>query len=98
MTLIPDNYRSMLTLYQTQEAIALIKATVEDYLRKALNLKRPSGWSYRQTAAYGHFGRSCFPWEKTDQAKTLPGAISDYLNRRDAEVPGLAPRRRSQKA
>jgi aspartate--ammonia ligase len=42
MTLIPDNYRSMLTLYQTQEAIALIKATVEDYLRKALNLKRVS--------------------------------------------------------
>ena len=47
---------------------------------KALDLKHPSGWSYRQTAAYGHFGRSCFPWEKTDKAKTLPTAISEYLN------------------
>ncbi len=42
MTSIPDGYRSMLNLYQTQEAISLIKATFEDYLRKALNLKRVS--------------------------------------------------------
>jgi len=26
---------------------------------------------YRQTAAYGHFGRSEFPWEKTDKASSL---------------------------
>jgi S-adenosylmethionine synthetase len=35
---------------------------------KTLNLKRPI---YRQTAAYGHFGRSEFPWEKTDKIKAL---------------------------
>ncbi len=36
-----------------------------------LNLLRPDGWSYTQTAAYGHFGRERFPWEKTDKAKIL---------------------------
>lgn len=30
---------------------------------------------YTQTAAYGHFGRLEFPWERTDQAKTLRAAV-----------------------
>jgi len=29
-----------------------------------LGLHKPSGWNYQQTAAYGHFGREEFPWEK----------------------------------
>ena len=33
-----------------------------------LNLKRPI---YQKTAAYGHFGRDEFPWEKTDVADKL---------------------------
>jgi S-adenosylmethionine synthetase len=33
-----------------------------------LDLLRPI---YRPTAAYGHFGRKGFPWEKTDRAKQL---------------------------
>ncbi len=39
-----------------------------------LNLKRPI---YRQTAAYGHFGRieKDFTWEKTDMAETLAKAL-----------------------
>jgi S-adenosylmethionine synthetase len=36
-----------------------------------LGLKKPRGWSYRDTASYGHFGRPAFPWEKTDCAKVL---------------------------
>jgi S-adenosylmethionine synthetase len=36
-----------------------------------LALLKPNGWSYTQTAAYGHFGRDCFPWEKTDKAEIL---------------------------
>jgi S-adenosylmethionine synthetase len=32
---------------------------------------------YKQTAAYGHFGRSDFPWEKTDRAAKM----ADDLNR-----------------
>ncbi len=39
-----------------------------------LDLKRPI---YRQTAAYGHFGRteSSFTWEKTDKAEALRAAL-----------------------
>ena len=36
-----------------------------------LDLTEPRGWSYRDTAAYGHFGRDIFPWEKTDKAEML---------------------------
>ncbi len=35
---------------------------------EALDLRRPI---YRQTAAYGHFGREGFPWEKTDRTDAL---------------------------
>ncbi|VTU06790.1 S-adenosylmethionine synthetase [Actinobacillus indolicus] len=37
-------------------------------LIKMLDLIRPI---YRETAAYGHFGREHFPWEKTDKAEVL---------------------------
>ena len=41
-----------------------------------LDLLHPftQGWRYRQTAAGGHFGRSIFPWEKTDKAADLKQA------------------------
>jgi S-adenosylmethionine synthetase len=39
---------------------------------KTLDLKRPI---YEATAAYGHFGRSEFSWEKTDKADALKKAI-----------------------
>ena len=39
-----------------------------------LGLKNPQGWSYKQSAAYGHFGRDIFPWEKTDKAEALKAA------------------------
>ena len=39
-----------------------------------LNLRRPI---YRQTAAYGHFGRTDLdlPWEKTDRTEELKKAV-----------------------
>ncbi len=37
-----------------------------------LGLRRPV---FRETAAYGHFGRAQFPWEQTDMA----GALKKYL-------------------
>ena len=45
-----------------------------DYLK----LRRPI---YKQTAAYGHFGRSGpgFTWEKTDKAKILKQAVDVHL-------------------
>ena len=33
-------------------------------IAEALGLKRPDGWSYRQTAMNGHFGHPEFPWER----------------------------------
>jgi len=39
-----------------------------------LGLLKPKGWSYRETANYGHFGRGKFPWEKTDKAAALRAA------------------------
>jgi S-adenosylmethionine synthetase len=47
-----------------------------DAIIRHLDLRRPI---YRQTAAYGHFGRTDIdlPWEKTDKAEILRRAISD---------------------
>ena len=42
-------------------------------LIKMLNLIRPI---YKETAAYGHFGRDNFPWEKTDKVDALKAALS----------------------
>ena len=47
---------------------------------KALGLKNPGkGWSYADTAAYGHFGRPQFPWEKTDKVEEIKAAAAEYL-------------------
>jgi S-adenosylmethionine synthetase len=40
-------------------------------LIRELGLLNPQGWKYRDTAAYGHFGRDMFSWEKTDRADDL---------------------------
>ena len=40
-----------------------------------LGLTHPEGWSYRQTAVTGHFGRDIFPWEQTDKAEALKDAL-----------------------
>jgi S-adenosylmethionine synthetase len=37
-----------------------------------LKLRRPI---YRETAAYGHFGRAQFEWEKTDKAEVLRAEV-----------------------
>jgi S-adenosylmethionine synthetase len=39
---------------------------------KTLDLRRPI---YQKTASYGHFGRSEFPWEKTDKIEELKKVI-----------------------
>ncbi|MBT4120001.1 MAG: methionine adenosyltransferase domain-containing protein, partial [Candidatus Peribacter sp.] len=41
---------------------------------ESLDLRRPI---YRATAAYGHFGRSEFPWEQTDQVAALKSAVTE---------------------
>lgn len=54
-----------------EKIVELIKANFDlrPYgLIEMLDLKRPI---YRPSAAYGHFGRIEFPWEKTDKAEIL---------------------------
>ena len=59
----------------------LLKGGLFDFrpgmLVRALGLKTPQGWSYRDTAAYGHFGRTDFPfpWEKLDKADDIRAAF-----------------------
>ena len=40
-----------------------------------LGLLSPRGWSYEDTAAYGHFGRDEFPWERLDKVSALKSAL-----------------------
>jgi len=40
---------------------------------KTLDLRKPI---YLKTASYGHFGRSEFPWEKTDKVEDLKKAVN----------------------
>ncbi len=42
---------------------------------KELDLRHPSGWNYRQSASYGHFGRDIFPWERTDKIDALKSEV-----------------------
>ena len=46
----------------------------------ALKLKERKGWTYRQTAAYGHFGRDGFPWEVTDKVDALLAAAQKFAD------------------
>ncbi len=50
-TIVPENYFSRLSLYETQEAITIIKKTFEDALSKALHLKRVSAPLFVETAS-----------------------------------------------
>ncbi|MEE4242386.1 MAG: methionine adenosyltransferase domain-containing protein, partial [Desulfopila sp.] len=40
-----------------------------------LELTTPRGWSYRDTAVAGHFGREKFSWERTDRVEALLEAL-----------------------
>jgi S-adenosylmethionine synthetase len=39
------------------------------HIIERLGLRKPSGWSYADTAAYGHYGREKFPWEAIADVK-----------------------------
>lgn len=40
-------------------------------LTQDIKLLQPKGWCYEDTAAYGHFGRAQFPWEKLDKVAKI---------------------------
>ena len=54
------------------EAVRFVFGLTPAEIISKLNLLTPR---YTQTAAYGHFGRLEFPWERTDQAKILRAAV-----------------------
>ncbi|MDX1525559.1 MAG: methionine adenosyltransferase [Pseudidiomarina maritima] len=61
--------------YSEEKLIALVRKhfDLRPYgLIQMLDLERPI---YQATAAYGHFGRAEFPWEKTDRAEALRADI-----------------------
>lgn len=53
-------------------AIPLVFGLTPSQISDTLHLKRPI---YRQSAAFGHFGRKEFPWEKTDKAEQLRDTV-----------------------
>jgi S-adenosylmethionine synthetase len=55
-----------------EEAVKKVFDLTPAGIIKTLDLRRPI---YRKTAAYGHFGRAEFPWEKTDQVEVLKKAV-----------------------
>ena len=61
--------------HSEEQLIALVRRhfDLRPYgLIKMLDLERPI---YKQTAAYGHFGRDGLPWEQTDKAADLQADI-----------------------
>jgi S-adenosylmethionine synthetase len=60
---IAQTVRDALRLNDTSDHSPLSpKAIIE-----RLGLLAPDGWSYYETASYGHYGRDIFPWEKPFQ-------------------------------
>ncbi len=66
-------------LPEAKVAAMLLDGDVFDFrpgrMVSELGLKRPDGWSYRQTANGGHFGRPEFPWERTDKVDAVRDAL-----------------------
>jgi S-adenosylmethionine synthetase len=53
---------------EIEKAIRSIFSLTPKGIIETFGLRRPI---FRQTAAFGHFGRNEFPWEKTDKAEEL---------------------------
>ena len=51
-----------------EDAVNKLCSLTPTWIVETLDLKRPI---YSETAAYGHFGREHFPWEKTDMAEAF---------------------------
>jgi S-adenosylmethionine synthetase len=58
--------------HRIEEAIKKVFDLTPAGIIKNFDLRRPM---YQKTASYGHFGRSEFPWEKTDKTEELKKAV-----------------------
>jgi S-adenosylmethionine synthetase len=78
---VPDPVSVMVDSYGTGSvpddtiaaAVREVFALDPEGIIKSLDLKRPI---YRKTAAYGHFGRDSFSWERTDKIDALKKALA----------------------
>jgi S-adenosylmethionine synthetase len=61
---------------QIQEKAEVIFDLRPAAIIQRFGLDKPQGWCYQQTAAYGHFGRDIFPWEKTEKVAELKKAFN----------------------
>lgn len=72
------------TFSESSEADRWVKSHFCDLRPEAiaeyLGLRRPAGWSYRQTAAFGHYGRNEFPWERTASMKMEKPVTTDLMS------------------
>lgn len=81
----PSDVRTPIGLYvDTFGTAAVPEARIADAIREVFDL-RPLGMIedldllrpiYRETAAYGHFGREQFPWEATNRVDALKAALA----------------------
>ncbi|MCX6178981.1 MAG: methionine adenosyltransferase [Chlorobiales bacterium] len=71
-----DTAKHGLTDAQIQEKAEVIFDLRPAAIIQRFSLDKPQGWSYQQTAAYGHFGRDIFPWEKTEKVAELKAALN----------------------
>ncbi len=77
---VPEPISVLLETFGTEKAdkVAIERAILKVFdltphgIIETLQLKNPI---YRATAAYGHFGRDSFAWEKTDRVEALRKAI-----------------------
>jgi S-adenosylmethionine synthetase len=71
-----DTAKHGLTDAQIQEKAEVIFDLRPAAIIQRFSLDKPKGWNYQQTAAYGHFGRDIFPWEKTEKVAELKTAFN----------------------
>lgn len=64
--------------YELEEAIQKTFDCTPSGIIKRFDLRRPI---YRKTAAYGHFGRSEFPWEKLDYVEELKSIFNTVTSK-----------------
>lgn len=77
---VPYPVSIMVETFGTEKiSVAKIEAAVKKVfdctpagISETLNLRRPI---YQPTASYGHFGRTEFPWEKTDKVQDLKDSV-----------------------
>ena len=74
-----DQYPAVYKYQSSEKVIREVFSLKPAEIVRQLGLKHPGqGWCYQDTAAYGHFGRAQFPWEKIDRVAELKAAAEKF--------------------